>query len=158
MRLKLRLKHGMVEALPEDDSLDFEDYEVDDEFRYLRFKKPGEVFTRVDRYSIIRYYFNGDERKKEFLFYPSSFGFNEIRSYMVGDSQYNDGAAERLMKKMHQLVVYGNADWNQNVTEPVKKIAKLTLRAKPINRLKLKAKIIVKNRLKLKAKNETVEN
>ena len=52
---KLSLKRK-YEKLPDDELLDFKDYSEEDEYKYLRWKRPHEKFTRVDRYSIVRYW------------------------------------------------------------------------------------------------------
>jgi hypothetical protein len=150
MRLKLEVK---ISGFPNDDDLDFGDYLVDDEFRYLRWKKPNENFSRVDKYSVIRYWNENEEQLREMLFYPSKFGMNEIKEYLNYTPIDGNKNNTHLIKRLYQLIAYGNAQWNTDVYAPIERkkskrlsltpiqstTTRLKLTPKPIQRFKLKA-------------------
>jgi len=92
-------------------------YEEDDEFRYLQYKKLNEYITRVDKYSIYRYWEDSEgEEQREMLFYPSTYGFEQIEN--MENSIMEDKAAA-FKVRVEQLKKYGNAQWHVNVNEEV---------------------------------------
>src|SRR4030067_3244490 len=92
-------------------------YEDDDEYHFLQYKKLNEYITRVDKYSIYRYWEDakGGEQR-EMLFYPSAYGFDQIAN--MENSIMEDKAAA-FKVRVEQLKKYGNARWHVNVNEEV---------------------------------------
>jgi hypothetical protein len=81
-----------------------------DDYPLLRDEKPNQFITRVDKWSITRYYDdeNGN-RVSELLFYPSPFGFEQI-SIMAEDVLMSDKAAAFVYRR-DRLLMEGDARW-----------------------------------------------
>lgn len=120
----------------------------DDKYPLLKIQLPNENISRVDRYSIMVYWTDPDsnERKHELMFYPSEFAFQEIENYKINKT--HDTKAITLIRRLDQLITYGNASWRIDVSSPSKN--HITKKVKP-KRLKLKTK---PKRLKLKTQNK----
>lgn len=89
-----------------------------DEYYYLKFHRPNELITRVDRYSIRVYWDSYSDnkitRKEEQLFYPSRYGMDEIENYKDGFSTHDDNTREFLIHRLEQLKQYGNPYWKKD--------------------------------------------
>jgi hypothetical protein len=92
-----------------------------DEYHYLRFIRPNETISRVDRYSIIMYWdvytSKGNPiQVNDFFFYPSEFGMDEIEKYKNNQQLMAESSlAPRLVERLEQLIKYGNPYWKLNV-------------------------------------------
>jgi len=92
-----------------------------DQYPYLRFTRPNELISRVDRYSIIMYWdiytSKGNTiQVNEFFFYPSDFGIEEINRYKNNEQLMIESKfAPRLIERLDQLIKYGNPYWKINV-------------------------------------------
>jgi hypothetical protein len=131
-----------------------EQYTEDHPYKLLRYPRciKTEVFSRVDRYTVIRYWMEDNERKREFLFYPSQYGTEEIQKYR---NLLNDGLswmipikikdAEFLVQCLNQLELYGNGNKNIIVNKPVKPyISKPKKIVRSAKKLKLRSAIKLK--------------
>lgn len=81
------------------------------EYPYLRDEKENQFISRVDKWSVIRYY--DDEngaRQSELLFYPSEYGFEQIEQ-MAGDVIMSDRAAAFAFRR-DRLILEGDARWD----------------------------------------------
>lgn len=121
-------------------------------YTYLRFYRPNEKITRVDKFSIIMYWDAYDSNGKlirlhELFFYPSPYGAEEI----------DRDPTKQLSKKLKQLIEFGNCWWEYSVDYELNpdnwmlKNYQLS-NNQPIPKLKLKPKKKKRHRLKSKSK------
>lgn len=116
-RLRLKKANGIKKL-----SLQPSNTERTDAYPYLRFIRPNEQISRVDRYSIILYW---DEMKddgipirlNELVFYPSPFGMEEIEKYSEQDSITGSTQAKWLTWRLDQLKRFGNPWWHHDTKE-----------------------------------------
>jgi hypothetical protein len=92
----------------------------EDEYPFLRFKRPNEKISRIDRYSIMMYWDDYDidgnpAQMNELLFYPSKFGIEEIEEYQ--NNGHKGRGIDKLVHQLKQLIQYGNCWWGINVEE-----------------------------------------
>lgn len=81
-----------------------------DLYPYLRDEKLNPFISRVDKWSVIRYYDAEDgSRLSEILFYPSAFGFEQIE-IMAEDAVMGTQAAAFAFYR-DRLILEGDARW-----------------------------------------------
>jgi hypothetical protein len=81
-----------------------------EDYPLLRDMKPGDCISRVDKWSIVRYWDNGaGETIREMLFYPSEFGMGQIRE-MAKDPLMSD-KAQAFNHRLNRLILDGDARW-----------------------------------------------
>ena len=152
MKLKLKTPEGRNDLYP-----------------LLRFKRPGEIISRIDKYSIMMYWDYYDEngnpaKVNELLFYPSEYGMDEIDNSTMEGSNISD----QLKNRLDQLRKYANPWWRYDVKTILNKdnwilkyeasVSTFKQNKKPklkvkSNNSKPKLKVKSNNKLKLKVKN-----
>jgi len=96
--------------------ISFGDTLTEESFHLLTKREPNEYYTRVDRYTIRRYYMNEENIKQsEFLFYPSIYGTEDIK---IGIEQNTISPIikyhyEKLLKRGDGVLVYGEKTNNK---------------------------------------------
>lgn len=154
-----------------------------DKYPYLRFFRPNELISRVDRYSIIMYWDvytskGNPVQVNDFLFYPSEFGIEEIERYKSNRQLMTEATmAPRLIKRLDQLVRFGNPYWKYDVIDeltpdnwilrkpniynfkPINKNEELVIKYANLITNNKRKKLKVKNnkRTKLKVKNKKIK-
>lgn len=127
-----------------------------DEYKLLKFYRPGEMVTRIDRYSVIMYWDTYDSegntiRISNLFFYPSKFAIEEIDLYsrMNTDSVLYDGnKIGVLVHRLHQLRYFGNPWWKKD-TDVLLTPETWTLKDPPVP-------VITKRKLKMKSPQESM--
>lgn len=97
-------------------------------------RQEDEIFSRVDKFFVNHYFYIGTEQLREKIFYPSQFGFEEIKNHDKnwGEHPLKD-LADRLINKGIGLI------GKRPEAEIYKPIKRIRLKAKP-KRIKLNAK------------------
>ena len=85
-----------------------------DDYPYLHKYTDTLFISRVDRFSINRYFIGSDGKQMcELLFYPSEYGMNQIitmeQNIVMSDQ------AKMFQHRLKQLIEFGNADWHKDV-------------------------------------------
>lgn len=87
-----------------------------DHYPMLNIHKPQELFVRVDRYTVSRYWQEGEERKRETLFYPSKESREEIKHIIKTIKPKYQSPGDRWICHMYKrLCEEGKADILQSV-------------------------------------------
>lgn len=141
----------------------------DESYPLLKFNRPNQSITRLDRYTIIRYYDqykNGEKKRiREELFYPSKYVIEEIQMYIdlygnavkikntIPKNKKNpDWLPKFLIIHYDQLLQFGNG-WNFITNQIIDNADKLNTNSNiEIKKLVLKRKSSLSIKLKLKRK------
>ena len=112
------------------------EYNKDHQFHLLRTKRAeNECFTRIDRYSILRYWYENGKECRETLFYPSSAGMDEIKGYLQIPEAHRKKLIQNLINRYNQLINFGNGRYDYDMHVVKHKTLKRNQRcAKKLNR------------------------